>query len=158
MSITSSLPIFIVEDDPVFLKLITYKLKENGYSNLKSFSSGEDCLAALTSTPGLVLLDFSLGGMNGLDVLQKILKRKPKTKVIMLTALDDEELRASCLKHGAYDYIVKNEEKFEPMMTYLLKNLKAVKKLSYRRMLNFMMLVMILIVLIWIVLQKGLFT
>ena len=157
MSGKSNFPIFMIEDDPVFLKLIAFKLKENGYSNLRSFSSGEECLAALSSTPGLVLLDFSLGGMNGLDVLQKILKRKPKTKVIMLTGIDDEELRTRCLKNGAFDYIVKNEENFEPMMSYLLKNLKDVKRMSYKKLVTFMMIVVISIVLVWIVMSQGFF-
>ncbi len=99
--------IFVVDDDPVFIKLLEHELA--GYS-YRTYNSGEACLADIHRKPRYVLLDFSLGGLNGLDTLKRILQKSPKSKVIILTALDDPEVKEKCLAAGAYDYIVKDPD------------------------------------------------
>lgn len=102
--------IFIVDDDPVFVKLLRHNFDMQKVRGVVDFGSGEACLAALHKRPSLILLDFSMQGLNGLDVLKKIKSESPKTEVIILTALQDSTLKSKCMDEGASNYIVKDEE------------------------------------------------
>ena len=70
-SIKNSL-IFVVEDNIMFLRLIKFQLQNKGYINIKSFTSGTECINNIKQNPDIVILDYSLGDMTGLDVLKKI--------------------------------------------------------------------------------------
>lgn len=102
--------IFIVDDDPVFIKVLYHNFEMQKIKSVLDFQSGEGCIKALGKKPGLVLLDFSLDRLNGLDVLKQIKELSPRTKVIILTALKDEEVKNKCLAAGASDYINKDED------------------------------------------------
>lgn len=102
--------IFIVDDDPVFIKVLHHNFEMQKIKSVLDFQSGEGCIKALGKKPGLVLLDFSLDRLNGLDVLKQIKELSPRTKVIILTALKDEEVKNKCLAAGASDYINKDED------------------------------------------------
>jgi DNA-binding response OmpR family regulator len=101
--------VFIVEDDPAFCKFLNVLLEQNGYDNLMSFDSGEECIQELKKKPSYVFLDFSLNGLNGLDTLKKIKKKLPKTMVFIITSLDDEEVKSNCLNNGATLFFNKME-------------------------------------------------
>jgi DNA-binding response OmpR family regulator len=111
--------VFVVEDDPVYSKVIERNLTKNGHTNLKLFVSGEDALDSINDNPDFVLLDFSLGGLNGLDTLQKIKAKKSNSKVVVLTGVTDEALAAKCLANGALLYIEKNDHSFDPIIEHL---------------------------------------
>ena len=120
----SSSTIFIVEDDPIYTELLSIVLAKNGFNKVRNFSSGEDSLKAIGEKPSIVLLDFSLGGLNGLDVLKIIREESPKTKVIMLTAVDDELVKEKCLQSGAAGFITKNSKDPEHLTKNLLPLIK----------------------------------
>lgn len=105
--------VFIVDDDPTFSKLLEHELKQAGCDKYKMFESGEDCLANLKDKPKLVLLDFSLGGLNGLDVLKQIKETIPRTDVIIFTGLEDEAVKEKCMAEGASNYILKDPDGLE---------------------------------------------
>ena len=105
--------VFVVDDDPTFSKLLEHELKQANCNNYKLFASGEECLANLKYKPKLILLDFTLGGLNGLDVLKQIKEKIPKTDVIMLTGLEDEAVKEKCLAEGASNYILKDPDGLE---------------------------------------------
>ena len=99
--------IYIVDDDEVYLKVIKHKLEEHGLNNLKSYQTGEACLEEIEQFPDYLILDFSLEGLNGLDVLSEVKKQSKSTKVIILTVIDDKDLaqfmvrgRAAGFLHG----------------------------------------------------------
>ena len=102
--------IYIVEDDEVYLKVIKYKLEKHGLDNLKTYHTGEACLEEIEKYPDYLILDFSLEGLNGLDVLMEVKKQSRSTKVIILTVIDDKDLAQKCIDEGAEIYIVKNED------------------------------------------------
>ena len=105
--------IFIVNDDPTFSKLLEHELKQANLNSYKMFESGEDCLANLKDKPKLILLDFMMEGLNGLDVLKQIKETIPRTDVIMLTGLEDEAVKEKCLTEGASSYIIKDPDGLE---------------------------------------------
>ncbi|WP_185152718.1 response regulator [Fulvivirga aurantia] len=103
---------YIVDDDPVFSTVFDKLLKSNRYKQVLHFDSGEACLEQLKDRvehPSIVFLDFSLNGMNGLDVLQRIKEINKKIKVAIVTSIDDLDLRAKCLKEGAFMFINKKD-------------------------------------------------
>ena len=114
--------VFIVDDDPTFIKLLEHELNLAKLLPYETYTSGEDCLENLKNGPKLVLLDFTLGGLNGLDVLRIIKERSPKTEVIMLTGIDDEKVKQKCLDEGATDYVNKNPNGIEYMRDNIIPN------------------------------------
>lgn len=100
--------IFIVEDEPIFISLIKYQLLKLRLSNYHIFVNGEICLKHLDTKPDVVILDYNLGGINGIEVLKRIKKLYPDTYVIMFSSNSEEEMYDECMKHGADEYIEKN--------------------------------------------------
>ncbi|MBM9520392.1 sigma-54-dependent Fis family transcriptional regulator [Desulforhopalus vacuolatus] len=98
--------IFIVDDESVIREGITSDL-EDDYTVL-AFETAEDALDAFTETlPDLILLDIELPGLKGSEALPRFKALKSNVLVIMITAYEDIKLVISCMKKGAYDYIVK---------------------------------------------------
>jgi len=101
--------IFVCEDEGPIAKLISLKLKTEGYQT-SIFSNGEQLREVLNSDkPDLIILDIMMPGLDGISLL-KLIKGDGKLKdikVIMLTALSKESDIVSCLDIGADDYITK---------------------------------------------------
>ena len=114
--------IFIVEDDPVFQEIFKKKLEERKFTNIKLFSNGEECLGKLNENPSVIFLDFSLNGLNGLDILKKIKFEKPKTKVYIVTVIEDAVVREKCLRAGATNYFVKTDKDMDRLDRTVLTN------------------------------------
>lgn len=101
--------IFVVEDDPIFNKLILSFLLSQNIGIVKSFLSGEHCLEKIGEEPDIILLDYTLPEKNGLDMMREVKKRSPKTGCIFLSGQSDVKVSADAIKEGAFDYIVKDE-------------------------------------------------
>ncbi len=70
---------------------------------------GEQGLGLLTERVELVLLDYSLPGLSGLEVLAEIRRYYPATAVIMLTGQGSESIATEAMRRGAHDYVVKSD-------------------------------------------------
>ncbi|MFN3871913.1 MAG: response regulator transcription factor [Ignavibacterium sp.] len=101
--------IFYAEDSDSLIKLMTYKLQNEGY-DVTVFSTGENVYeSAVTEKPDLVILDLMMPIKDGLTVLKEI-KSDPSTEsipVIMLTTNAEEENILKALEIGAEEYITK---------------------------------------------------
>ena len=101
--------ILVVEDEEDILDLISYNLKQAGFSII-AVESGEEALEVASEEKfSLVLLDLMLPGIDGLEVC-RLLRAKPETKnipVLMLTARTEEVDRIVGLELGADDYLTK---------------------------------------------------
>ncbi len=101
--------ILIVDDEPDILTLLRHTLEVVGYTVLIA-SDGEDAIRLVDNcSPDLVLLDWMLPKVNGLDVC-KYIKAAPKTvtiSVIMISAKGDEFDKVLALEVGADDYVCK---------------------------------------------------
>lgn len=111
--------VFIVDDDKLFSAALTHQLEKifKTKTSIRTFSTGEECLPCLTEFPDVIILDYFLNGkyldaMNGLQVLRRIVQVSPETKVVMMSAQDKMEVAVDTIKHGAYDYIIKNDKVF----------------------------------------------
>ena len=124
MNTQEEVKIFIVEDEPFFANLINYDLEANYYKGIKVFFNGEECIENLNLKPRVVILDHSLPGMSGLEVLQQIKAFDPKIHVIFLSGQTGADVAIGAFKMGAHDFIVKNEKSFEEVRG-LLKQIFA---------------------------------
>ena len=111
--------LFLVDDDAVYLKLLENDfMQQSDLSfNVKTFSTGELCIANLSLHPDVIILDYQLDGieknaMNGIETLKKIKAFNPEIPVIMLSAQDKIEVAVNCMHHNAFDYVVKSETAF----------------------------------------------
>ena len=116
--------VFIVDDDPTFVKLLEHQLEVAKITPFETYISGEECLENMHHKPKLVLLDFTLGGLNGLDVLKQIKKDFPRTDVVMLTAVQDEDVEQICLAAGASNYIHKDPDGLERLKEEVMPKYK----------------------------------
>lgn len=99
--------ILVVDDDVHVRMMLEAILESEGYSVVLA-QSGPEALAMMKEEqPSLVLLDYMMPGMNGLDVLREIKKTHGQTKVIIVTGHGNEKLSIEMLKSGAADYIQK---------------------------------------------------
>lgn len=101
--------VLIVEDEDALVTLLTYNLEADGYHVVVS-KSGNDAMLVLTEEqPDIVILDWMLPGIAGIEICRQI-RARPKTKslpVIMLTARGEEGDKVRGLATGADDYVVK---------------------------------------------------
>jgi DNA-binding response OmpR family regulator len=105
-----NLSILLVDDEETFAKMLAFHLKDHyGYRTTSAFSGKEAIHLLEESHTGydVVLLDYMMPEMNGLNVLQRMLEQKNQTPVIMLTAAGSEHIAVEALKLGAYDYVRK---------------------------------------------------
>ncbi|HHX54908.1 MAG TPA: response regulator transcription factor [Clostridiales bacterium] len=101
--------ILVVDDEEHILELLEYNLEQEGYQALKA-DTGEKALDILKKEEvDLVILDWMLPGMNGIDVLKKIRSSENHSQlpVILLTAKGDEISKVLGLEIGADDYLTK---------------------------------------------------
>ncbi len=109
MANDSAAVILIVEDEPAQMELISYNLQAQGFQILQA-NNGDDALALVAEVlPDLIVLDWMLPGVSGIEVCRQIKKQKNtgKIPVIMLTARGEEADRVRGLETGADDYVVK---------------------------------------------------
>jgi len=108
MAAYPDLKIFIVDDDIFCLTLYDQFLRNLGYTDVKSFNAGDDCLAALKEQPELIFLDYNMEGLNGIEVLKKIKAFNPDIMVYIITGQESSMVAVEAIKAGAIDYIVKS--------------------------------------------------
>ncbi len=99
----------LVEDDAALAELLVYHFKREDF-DVRQTSDGEEALLlAQESAPDIVLLDWMIEGLSGIEVCRR-LRRMPETAnvpIIMLTARGEEEDRVRGLETGADDYVTK---------------------------------------------------
>jgi two-component system, OmpR family, phosphate regulon response regulator PhoB len=101
--------ILIVEDEEALTLLLRYNLEAAGY-DVESVARGDEAdLRLRESTPDLVILDWMLPGVSGIELCRR-LRSRPETRqlpIVMLTARGEESERVRGLSTGADDYVVK---------------------------------------------------
>jgi two-component system OmpR family response regulator len=99
--------LLVIEDDPNIAELLQIWFQPHGW-NVATASNGIQGLVQVARfRPDVVLLDVMLPGLGGLEVLRRIRLQDIALPVIVCTACDSEEERASALAAGANDYVVK---------------------------------------------------
>ncbi len=99
--------ILVVDDESHVVRLLQRFLASKDY-DVHTATSGMEAIQKVKDVnPHVVLLDIMMPGLGGLGTLKEIKRISPKTAVIMVTAVIDEELAKRALELGADDYITK---------------------------------------------------
>ena len=103
-----AMKLLIVDDSNIMRKAIEKYLSEFGLDCVGTAGDGESALALFREhLPDLVTLDITMPQMDGLTCLENIMKIKPETKVIIISALKDAETGLRAIKLGAQAFLQK---------------------------------------------------
>lgn len=102
----------LVADDSLFMRKVLTDIiagKKGKYKIIEAHSGKSALEMFIREKPDLILLDIIMPESEeaGLDVLKKVMKADPETKVVMITAVGQELVIEECKKLGALDYITK---------------------------------------------------
>ncbi|HVZ68421.1 MAG TPA: phosphate regulon transcriptional regulator PhoB [Rhizomicrobium sp.] len=117
--------VLVAEDESALVTLLRYNLEREGYRVVEATDGEEALLLAAEEKPDLVLLDWMLPQLSGIEVCRR-LRARPETRnvpILMLTARGEEADRVRGLNTGADDYVTKPFS-----MTELLARLRAVMR------------------------------
>lgn len=96
--------VLLVEDDAELRQAISVTLKLGGVA-FEAFDSAEAVLSTITpGLPSLLVTDYKLPGMNGLQLMTQVRQQHPQLPVVIMTAFADAELAVQALKGGARDF------------------------------------------------------
>jgi len=101
--------LLLVEDDRALADLLIWHFSREGYDIVRTADGDEALILAEERTPDLVILDWMIEGVSGIEVCRR-LRRRPSTAavpIIMLTARGEESDRIRGLDTGADDYVTK---------------------------------------------------
>ena|SRR5512146_385264 len=101
--------ILVVEDEPAIQELISCNLELAGYRTLRADNAEQALELVRTALPDLVVLDWMLPGMSGIEFARRLRadKRTRSVPLIMLTARAEERDKLAGLETGADDYLTK---------------------------------------------------
>lgn len=103
--------ILIVDDEPSNRNILRQELTHRGYA-VETANDGSEALNKVESTrPDLIILDYMMPDLTGLDVLKELRKREDDTPVVLITAYGTVDRAVEAMKEGAYDFITRP---FEP--------------------------------------------
>ena len=102
--------VLVVDDEATICQLMTAFLQTRGYS-VDVANNGDQALSRFrTDPPDMVLLDISMPGMQGTDLLEKMKELNTRCGVIVLSAYGDDATINEAMEKGAYCYIQKPME------------------------------------------------
>jgi DNA-binding response OmpR family regulator len=99
--------ILLVEDDPKLAEFIAAELSLEGYEVMVAINGIDGLKLSRESQPDLLILDWMLPGISGLDLCLRLRKNGIQTPILMLTAKDEIPDRVAGLNAGADDYVTK---------------------------------------------------
>lgn len=99
--------VLVVDDEPSNRKILEQVLTRQGYS-VEIANDGAEALKKLESSqPDLILLDYMMPDVSGMDVLKELRKREEDIPVVMITAYGTVERAVEAMQEGAYDFITR---------------------------------------------------
>ena len=99
--------ILLVEDEEKLAKFVQLELSYEGYEVSVAHDGLSGLMAARDQAPDLIILDWMMPGLTGVEVCRRLRQTGTATPVILLTARDDVSDRVEGLDAGADDYVVK---------------------------------------------------
>jgi len=114
--------VLVVDDEEAICVLLSKALARFDDLSIETTSNSRDLVARIAAAdPDVVLLDVMMPGVNGLDVLRELRRRRASCQVVMMTARDSVELVVEAIKSGAYHFLVKPFESMEAVHVTLVK-------------------------------------
>jgi putative two-component system response regulator len=108
--------IMIVDDEPINIMVVAKYLETAGFSRLASTSDSRQAFELIRQEhPDVLLLDIMMPDVDGLEILRQVRAERPFTQlpVIILTAVEDRQVKATALELGATDFLTKPVDPME---------------------------------------------
>ena len=102
--------IFVVEDDPLYIKIIKYVLELDPEHEVHLFTTGKECIDHLYLNPIIVTFDYKLPDMTGNEVMEAIQRYNSNIGIIVLSGQSEISVAVNFMKTGAFLYIVKDDD------------------------------------------------
>ncbi|MFN3405149.1 MAG: response regulator [Cytophagaceae bacterium] len=108
----SKIKITIIEDNDLYSMFLDHKLKEEVNCTITKYESSEEFLKNMEFEKGtdIFILDYKLPGQNGQTLLEILKKKLPEAEIIIISSQSDLQVALDLIKGGAFDYIIKNNE------------------------------------------------
>ena len=99
----------LIADDSKFMRMIIRKiLSKYGYSITGEASNGEEVVEKYAKLlPDVVTMDIVMPKMDGIEAVKRIMQLDPKAKIVMVTALGQEQLVLEAIRSGAKEFVIK---------------------------------------------------
>jgi DNA-binding NtrC family response regulator len=101
--------IFVVDDDHFLGNLIKKTLEKLDNTEVTHFLSPEECIQNLHLNPDIVTIDYNLPGMNGVELLEKIINYNDNIQCIMVSGQEKLDVVIDTYRRGVIDYIIKDD-------------------------------------------------
>jgi two-component system chemotaxis response regulator CheY len=103
----------LIVDDAIFMRrMLGDILKEGGYEVVAEAGNGKEGVDQFArSKPDIVTMDIIMPVMGGIDAVKEIVKKDPSAKILIVSAMGQQQLVVEAIQAGAKDFIVKP---FEP--------------------------------------------
>lgn len=158
----SKLLIFIVEDNEMYSTMLDYILSKENTHQFIRFNSGEKCLDNIYLNPDVVILDYGLPGIDGLETLYNIKKYDAHIPVIILTGNRNLSIAKKLLDSGAFDYIYKDDADSVSLIIATMNNALSISKQTHfvqkQKERRYVKIVCALLILILIIIGIGIAT
>lgn len=104
--------ILLVDDEPLLLDSLEIILSMNGMEIVGKAKNGNEALGCLeTVTCDLALVDLNMRGMGGIELIEKLRKKYPAVKILVLTTFYDDDNITKAIANGADGYLLKDSGK-----------------------------------------------
>lgn len=116
--------IYLIEDDEIYSEFISKSLKQKNLK-VKPFYSAEECIPHLNGNkPDVIIIDYKLPGMNGIEFYEKIKEdfNEDDKKIIILSSIDDGNLVLDFIQKGIRDYVIKDEHVIDSLISIIEGN------------------------------------
>jgi len=149
MDVKKSLLIYVVEDNQVYNRMVCEYLKKQNYTNVKSFISGNECIKTVMNgdEPDIVIQDYFLDDLNGIDVLKAIKAKYKDAEFIFLTSNENIEVAIECIAYGVHDYIIKDKGDILKRLTEKVNKVSKVIVLRRKNKIIWLAIIIALLVL-----------
>ncbi len=118
----------LIVDDSRFMRAALRRIFEEEGWNVVEADNGEDAIRMYDSEkPDIMTLDIVMPGMNGIEVLKRLMKKHPSAKVLVVSALSQPKMIHDAINSGAIDFIAKpfRKEDVIESLRYVIQPMKG---------------------------------
>lgn len=117
--------VLMVDDNTEHINLCAEYLPKDEFQLEPAITAGEALEKLKDNDFDIIVLDYALPDMNGIELMKKIKPLGLRVPIIMVSAYDDPDLSYEAIRAGACDYVVKTFQYYEALKDRILENLDA---------------------------------
>jgi DNA-binding response OmpR family regulator len=99
--------VMLVDDEEEFVTTLSARIKARGFASSVALTGEQALQIVFDQVPDVMILDLKMPGMDGMEVLRRVIKAYPKVRIIILTGHGSEKNKKEALSLGAFGYLQK---------------------------------------------------